>query len=106
MTDRHLPDRPRDGRAVVVYTAARVGLLVGCLLVGWVAGLTGPLLLVAALVASGVLSWFLLRRQRVAMGGAIERRVERARVRVGRRSAAEDAYVDAIQGTFTHDRSR
>ena len=62
------------------------------------AGLSGPLLLIAALLVSGVLSWFLLRGQRVAMGTVVERRVNRMRDRIDARAAAEDAYVDAVQG--------
>ena len=105
MTDLQPLDRPRDGRAVAVYTVARAGLLVLCLVLGWVAGLTGPFLVIVALLVSGVLSWFLLGRQRTAMGGAIERRLERAKVRANRRAAAEDAYVDSLQGRPTRDRT-
>jgi len=95
----------RDGRAVAVYTAARVGLFVLCAVLGWVAGLSGPLLLIAALLVSGVLSWFLLGRQRVAMGNVVERRVGRMRARIDARAAAEDAYVDAVQGMPSKDRT-
>ena len=88
----------RDGRAIVVYSLARVGLFVACVLVGWLTGLSGPVLLIAALLLSGVLSWFVLRRQRIAMGGVVEQRVSRMRTRIDSRAAAEDAYVDAISG--------
>lgn len=100
MTVQQSPGR-RDGRAIVVYTAARAGLLIVCLVLGWVAGLSGALLLIVALLVSGLLSWFLLQRQRLAVGGAVERRISRARERIDRRAAAEDAYVDAMQGN-TH----
>ena len=95
-----------DGRAVVVYTAARVGVLLGCLVLGWIAGLNGALLLIAALLVSGVVSWFLLRRQRVAMGSVVERRVGRIQGRLDARAAAEDAYVDAVHGMQSQDRNR
>jgi hypothetical protein len=95
-----LPDPPREGRAVLVYTAARAGLLVLCLLLGWLAGLGGLLLIVAALLVSGALSWFLLQRQRLAMGAAAERVTGRWRAR----TSAEDAYVDQMQGTNQPDR--
>jgi uncharacterized protein (DUF58 family) len=91
------PDRPRDGRAVAVYTLARVGLCILCLLLAWVAGLTGLLLLVAALLVSGVLSWFLLQRQRLAMSGAVERTMTRVRRRLDDGAAAEDSYVDGLE---------
>jgi hypothetical protein len=94
-----VPAGRHDGRAVVIYTAARLGLFLVFVVLGWVAGLSGPLLLIVALLLSGLLSWFLLRRQRVAMGGVVERRVNRLRDRIDSRAAAEDAYVDALQGT-------
>jgi Protein of unknown function (DUF4229) len=90
------PDRPRDGRAVAVYNLWRLGLLAGCLALGWVAGLRGALLLFVALLVSGVLSWFLLARQRVAMGTAVEHAVDRTRRRLRARAQAEDAYVDRL----------
>jgi len=93
-----------SGRAIVVYTAARAGLLLVCFVLGWVAGLSGPLLIIAALLVSGLLSWFLLSRQRIAMGSAVEGRVNRMRERIDKRAAAEDAYVDAQQGIPTRDR--
>jgi hypothetical protein len=95
----------RDGRAIAVYTAARVGLFWLCAVLGWLAGLSGPVLLIVALLVSGVLSWFLLRRQRIAMGGVVERRVTGVRDRLDARAAAEDAYVDAIQGMPSKDRT-
>ena len=84
---------------VVAYTAARLGLLAGCIVLGWVAGLRGALLLLAALAVSGVLSWFLLGRQRVEMAGSVERTVRRARTRLRARTEAEDAYVEALMHT-------
>jgi hypothetical protein len=81
---------------VLVYNLWRLGLLVVCLGLGWLAGLRGAALIVAALLVSGLLSWFLLQRQRVAMGMAVERTVERGRVRMAARTAAEDAYADAV----------
>jgi len=101
-----VPAGRHDDRAVVTYTAARLGLFVGCLIVGWFAGLGGATLLIAALLVSGVLSWFLLRRQRIAMGSVVERRVTRMQSRIDRRAAAEDAYVDAMHGAPAQDRDR
>lgn len=82
---------------MVVYTAARFGLFAGCLVLGWLAGLGGAVLLIAALLVSGLLSWFVLRRQRIAMGAAVDRGLGRARNRIESRAAAEDAYVDSLQ---------
>jgi hypothetical protein len=91
------PDRPRDGRAVVVYTLGRLGLFLFCALLAWLAGFSGLPMLITALLVSGVLSWFLLRRQRLAMGGAVEGLVDRTRRRIDEGAAAEDAYVDQLE---------
>jgi hypothetical protein len=82
-------------RAVAVYNAARLGLFVVCLLLGYAAGLRGALLLAAALLVSGVLSYFLLTRQRVAMGLAVESAIRERRSRLAQRTAAEDAADEA-----------
>jgi hypothetical protein len=82
---------------VLVYTAARLALFLGCLAVAWLIGFSGGLLLLVALVVSGVLSLFLLQGQRMAMSGALERVVTRARSRSRSRVQAEDAYVDRLQ---------
>jgi hypothetical protein len=39
------------------------------------------------------------------MSGAVERRVSRGHHRIDARAAAEDAYVDSVQGTTPPDRS-
>lgn len=77
----------------------RVGLFVGCAVLGYVAGLRGLALLAAALIVSGVLSWFLLARQRAAMAEVLGDAVTRGRGRLARRAAEEDAYVDALDGS-------
>jgi hypothetical protein len=83
-------------RAVLVYNLCRLGLLAVCLGFGWLAGLRGLALIVVALLASGLLSWFLLGQQRTQMGQAVERAVARGQARMGARTAAEDAYVDNV----------
>jgi membrane protein implicated in regulation of membrane protease activity len=84
---------PTANRAVLIYNLLRLGLFAVCFGVGWFAGLRPVIaLLVLALLVSGVLSWFLLRRQREAMGRAVERTVERSRRRMAERTAAEDDY--------------
>lgn len=79
------------------YNLARGALLAACLGLGWLAGLRGLLLIVVALLVSGALSWFLLARERMNMGVAIERTVGRSRERLASRTAAEDAYVDELE---------
>jgi cytoskeletal protein RodZ len=88
------------GRAFLTYNALRLALLAACLGLGWIAGLRSVLLIVAALLVSGVLSWFLLRPQREAMARAVEQTVARSRVRMEQRASAEDEYVET---THTQD---
>jgi hypothetical protein len=95
------PDRaanpPSGARAVLVYNLCRGGLLIAGIVIGWYAGLHNiPVLLVAAFLTSGLLSWFLLKQQRIQMGMALERTVQRSRARIAERTAAEDAYADAV----------
>ena len=79
---------------MAIYNVARLALLGVCVGLGWLAGLRGYLLIIAALLVSGVLSWFVLRQQREVMGAAVERTVERSRVRMAEHAAAEDHLVD------------
>jgi hypothetical protein len=70
-----------------------------------VAGLRGLALIVIALLVSGGLSWFLLAKQRVNMGAAIERTVGRSRERMAARTAAEDAYAERLEREHKTDHS-
>jgi hypothetical protein len=81
---------------VLVYNLCRVALFGLCLGLGYVAGLRSILLVVAAFLVSGVLSWFVLRTQREAMGRVVERTVARSQSRLAARAAAEDEYVDQM----------
>ncbi|HVI35690.1 MAG TPA: DUF4229 domain-containing protein [Gaiellales bacterium] len=83
-------------RSVVAYNLGRIGLFVACAVLGYVAGLRGLALLAAALLISGILSWFLLARQRAAMAEALGGAVSRSRSKLASRTAAEDAYADAL----------
>jgi hypothetical protein len=96
-------EEPSGAKAVLVYNLMRLSLLVGCAVIAYVVGLRGIWLVAAAFLASGVLSWFLLTRQRIAMGVAIERTVERGRAKAAARTAAEDDYADAVQPPDSSD---
>jgi hypothetical protein len=89
---------------LLFYTAARAGLFALCLLLGWLAGLSGVILVVVALFVSGALSWFVLQRQRLAMGAAVEQSVQHVRGRMRARTAAEDAYADGLHNDSLGDR--
>jgi hypothetical protein len=90
-------DRLSAPRAILTYNLLRIALFGVCFGVGWVANIPTFPLLLAALLLSGVLSWFILRRQRIAMGVAVEQQVTRSREKIAERTAKEDAYVDAMQ---------
>lgn len=74
----------------------RLALFLGCLGVVLAIGLRGFAALLVALVASGLISLFLLTRQRAAMSVAVDRRMSRLRDRASARTEAEDAYVDSL----------
>jgi Mn2+/Fe2+ NRAMP family transporter len=70
-------------RATLVYTAARLLLI-------YLAGARGLLLIALALVVSGIASYVLLSRMRDSMAGSINRRIESVRSRIDEGSRAED----------------
>ena len=93
---------PSGAKAVLAYNLMRLGLLVVCLAIGWFAGLHDPLFLfVAGFLVSGLISWFVLKKQRLNMGAAIERTVDRGRAKMAERTAAEDAAADQIHASDT-----
>jgi hypothetical protein len=94
-------DQPSGAKAVLVYNLMRLGLLVVCGVISYFAGLRGLFLVAAAFVGSGVISWFLLKTQRINMGAAIERTVERGRSKLAERTAAEDAAAEKLHATDT-----
>jgi hypothetical protein len=89
---------PSGAKAVLVYNLLRLALLAACAGISYLVGLRGLYLVAVAFLASGVISWFLLKRQRINMGVAIERQVERGRGKMAERTAAEDAYADLAHG--------
>ena len=70
-------------RATVAYTSARILLLVVSVILLYLVGARGLLLLALACVVSGIASFVLLSRQRDVMSGALM-----GRIRTGRRRAA------------------
>jgi Protein of unknown function (DUF4229) len=92
---------------VVLYTSSRIVLFIVTALVLALFGMHGVLLLLVAVVVSGLLSYVLLSRQRDAVSAAVVQRSERgdaprrrsplARLsqRMDERTRAEDAEDDA-----------
>jgi Protein of unknown function (DUF4229) len=77
-------------RATFAYTAARLLLFVAALLVLYLVGARGLLLVGLALAASGIISFVLLSRQRDAMSGALTARLSSFRQRLDEGARAED----------------
>lgn len=84
---------------ILVYTLMRIGLLLG---VWWLVQLVSPLrglwALVVAIVVSGVISWFVLDRQRSAMSAAVGGFFGRINARIDAASRAEDEADDHAHG--------
>ena len=73
-------------RATLAYTSARIVLLVVSVVLLYLAGARGLLLLALAFVVSGIASFVLLSRQRDVMSGALMARLKNRRPRLVRRS--------------------
>jgi hypothetical protein len=68
-------------RATLAYTTARILLFVVSMIVLYLVGARGVLLLALALVVSGIASFVLLSRQRDVMSGALAGRLRNGRAR-------------------------
>jgi hypothetical protein len=77
-------------RATLYYTVLRLGLFAVVLLLLYAAGAHSLLLLGGAILISGVISYFVLIRQRTAMAGAIGKRVSNFRERLDAGTKGED----------------
>jgi uncharacterized protein (DUF58 family) len=86
-------------RATIAYTSARILLLVISLILLYLVGARGLLLLALAFVVSGIASFVLLSRQRDVMSSALAARIRngrrrgagiRARIEEGARAEDED----------------
>ena len=86
-------------RTTLAYTSARILLLVASLILLYLVGARGLLLLALACVVSGIASFVLLSRQRDKMSGALMSRIRtgqrrgggfRARLEEGARAEDED----------------
>ena len=91
-------------RATIAYTSARILLLVVSLILLYLVGARGLLLLALAFVVSGIASFVLLSRQRDVMSGALMARIKngrqraagfRTRLEAGAQAEDEDADEDA-----------
>ena len=79
-----------DVKAVLLYTASRIGLFAGVLAVLAFFGLSGYPLVLIAIVLSAPASYFLLSRQRAQMSVVVERTIGSLHRRAQQSAAAED----------------
>jgi hypothetical protein len=78
----------------VAYTLSRIALFIVALWVLYLVGARGLLLVALAALASGLISYVVLSRQRDAMSAAVSDRVRRMRERMDASAAAEDVDED------------
>jgi Mn2+/Fe2+ NRAMP family transporter len=78
----------------VAYTLSRITLFVVALWVFYLLGARGLLLIALAALASGLISFVVLSRQRDAMSAAVSDRVRRMKERLDASAAAEDVDED------------
>ena len=77
-------------RATLSYTVLRLGLFVVVFGLLYLVGARSLLLLGGAILVSGVISYFALNAQRMAMSGTISRRLSEFRQRLDAGTGAED----------------
>lgn len=77
---------------ILRYNLSRFALFAAFLAVGYVVGLAGLVLLLAALVGSGVTSYFMLRDQRLAMIAAMAASADRRETRAAAKAGREDDW--------------
>jgi hypothetical protein len=87
---------------VLVYTASRLAVFVVVAAVLALLGMRGVLLLLVAVVVSGLLSFVLLSRQRDAMSQAVVQRGTSLRQRMKEATESEDAADDAMRAAEDH----
>lgn len=88
-------------RTGLVYTSARILVLVVALVVLYAAGARGFLLLALAFVVSALASYMLLAKQRETMAGALNRRLSKATGKVSGKAAEFRERLE--EGTAAED---
>jgi hypothetical protein len=76
--------------AIVYYSLLRLLLLVSFGGLAYAVGMRGPLLLIAAFVGSGIVSYFALRRPRAQVGDEVGGFFHRMNARIDAAARAED----------------
>jgi uncharacterized protein (DUF58 family) len=90
-------------RATIAYTSARILLLVISVILLYLAGARGLLLLALAFVVSGIVSFVLLSKQRDVMSRALMTRLKNGRQRAVRFRARIEEGARAEDDHWTAD---
>jgi Protein of unknown function (DUF4229) len=88
----------------VAYTVSRLLLFGAAMAVLYLIGARGLLLVALAALASGLVSFVLLSRQRDAMSAAVADRIRRTRERMDALAAAEDVDEETRPRRESRDR--
>lgn len=95
--------KPARSHPFLRYTSARIALFVVAVVVVWLVRLaTGVLLVIVALLISGLASFALLGRQRAEVSAALFERRERQRVHRWAASRDEDRDVESDEDSDEH----
>lgn len=86
----------RASHPVLRYTSLRLAIFVIALILLWLVRVRGALLIVLALIVSGLASYALLRRQRADMGAQLADAAGRRRDRAATRAAREDEVAEEL----------
>ena len=100
------PDKPgeaeeatspaRASHPVLRYSSLRLAIFVIALILLWLVRVRGALLVMLALIVSGLASYALLRRQRADMGAKLAAAADRRRDRAVVRAAREDEVAEEL----------
>ena len=90
---------------VLTYSLLRLAIFAVTLLVLYLLGARGLLLLALAVLVSGLVSFLALSRQRDAMSGVLVRRLERTRQRMQEAETREDAADEEARRRATGERA-
>lgn len=86
----------RASHTVLRYSSLRLAIFVIALILLWLVRVRGALLVVLALIVSGLASYALLRRQRADMAAQLAAAAERRRDRAVARAAREDEVAEEL----------
>lgn len=96
-----LPERATKGHPFLVYTSSRIVLLLVVGGVFYLVGFRELLLIVLAFIVSGMISFFLLDRQRDVLGKGMGAYFSRMNQKIDAGAKSEDEIISAAQEDHT-----